>query len=61
MRFNELVKILEKAGFRLISTGKSSARFYSNGERTVMVHYHGTKEIKTGTVNQVLKDAGLKR
>ena len=61
MRFNELVKILEKAGFRLIGTGKSSARFYSNGERTVMVHCHGNKEIKTGTANQVLKDAGLKR
>ena len=61
MRFNELVKILENAGFRLISTGKSSARFYSNGERTVMVHYHGNKEVKTGTVNRVLKDAGLKR
>ncbi len=60
MRFNELVKILEKARFRLIGTGKSSARFYSNGVRTVMVHYHGNKEIKTGTVNRILKDAGLR-
>jgi len=24
-----------------------------------MVHYHGSKEIKTGTVNQILKDAGI--
>lgn len=60
MRFNELVKILEKAGFRLISTGKSSCRVYSNGKRTVMVHYHGAKEIKRGTAERTLKDAGLK-
>lgn len=60
MRFNELVKILEKAGFRLISTGKSSCRVYSNGKQTVMVHYHGAKEIKRGTAERILKDAGLK-
>ena len=60
MRFNELVKILEKAGFRLVSTGKSSCRIYSNGKRTVMVHYHGRQEVKPGTAERVLKDAGLK-
>jgi len=60
MRFNELVKLLEKAGFRLISTGKSSSRIYSNGNVKVNIHYHGSKEIKTGTVNKILKDAGIK-
>ncbi len=60
MRFNELVAILEKAGYRLVSTGKSSARFYSDGTRVVMVHYHGSKEIKTGTVQKILKQAGIK-
>ena len=60
MRFNELVKILEKAGFKLVSTGKSSCRFYSNGSRIVMIHYHGSKEIKRGTAERILKDAGLK-
>ena len=61
MRFNELVKLLEKHGYKLISTGKSSARFYSNGKKIVMIHYHGAKEIKTGTVNRILKDAGIKQ
>lgn len=60
MRFNELVKRLENAGFRLISTRKSSARFYSNGEKTVMIHYHGQQEIKKGMALRILKDAGLK-
>lgn len=60
MRFNELVKILEKAGFKLISTGKSSKRIYSDGLKTVMIHYHGNQEIKSGTTNRILKDAGLK-
>lgn len=61
MRFNELVKILEQAGFKLVSgKRRSSCRFYSNGERTVMVHYHGRQEVKPGTCERVLKDAGLK-
>lgn len=60
MRFNELVKILEKANFKLISTGKSSARFYSNGKVTVMIHFHGNQEVKKGMANRILKDAGLK-
>ena len=60
MRFNELVKILEQSGFKLVSTGKSSRRFYSNGVRTVMVHYHGSQEVKRGTAERILKDAGLK-
>lgn len=60
MRFNELVKILEKAGFKLISTSRGSCRFYSNGQKTVMVHYHGRQEVKPGTAMRVLKDAGLR-
>ena len=60
MRFNELVKILERNGFQLIATGKSSKRYYCNGTRTVMVHYHGNQDVKKGTADRILKDAGLK-
>jgi predicted RNA binding protein YcfA (HicA-like mRNA interferase family) len=60
MRFNELVQILEKNGFKLISTSKGSARFYSNGTVTVNVHYHAGKEVATGTANKILKQSGLK-
>ncbi len=59
MRFNELVQKLENAGFRLVSTGKSSKRFYSDGKVVVMVHYHGAKEIKTDTAKRILKQAGI--
>jgi predicted RNA binding protein YcfA (HicA-like mRNA interferase family) len=61
MRFNELVKLLEKAGFRLVSTGKSSKRIYSDGKRTVMIHYHSQQEVKTGRASRILKDAGIIR
>ena len=59
MRFNELVQKLEKAGFRLIRTGKSSARIYSNGKVTVNVHYHAGKEVAAGTARKILKQAGI--
>ena len=61
MRFNELVKILERAGFKQVpGKRKSSCRLYSNGERIVMVHFHGQQEVKPGTAARILKDAGLK-
>lgn len=60
MRFNELVQKLEKHGFKLVGTAKSSARFYSNGKVTVNVHYHAGKEVATGTANKILKQAGIK-
>lgn len=60
MRFNELVRELENAGFRLTSTGKSSKRFYSDGKITVMVHYHGSKEVKMDTARRIMKQAGIK-
>ena len=60
MRFNELVQKLEENGFRLVSTGKSSSRFYSNGKVRINVHYHARQEVKTGLANKILKQAGIK-
>jgi len=60
MRFNELVQKLEASGFKLISTGKSSKRLYSNGKVTVNIHYHANQEVKTGMANKILRQAGLK-
>ncbi|MBO4304129.1 MAG: type II toxin-antitoxin system HicA family toxin [Lentisphaeria bacterium] len=59
MRFNELVQKLEKHGFRLIRTAKSSARLYSNGRVTIVVHYHAGKEVAEGTARKILKQAGI--
>ncbi len=62
MKFSELVRLLEENGFRLLRE-KGSVRFYerSGWPKIVRVDYHGSKEIATGTMHAILKDAGLKR
>ena len=62
LRFNELVRLLEQNGFRLIRE-KGSVRYYAKAgvDRLIRVDYHGAKEIPTGTCNAILKAAGLKR
>ena len=61
MRFNELVRLLEGAGFRLIKE-KGSIRYYGKSDinRLIRVDFHGAKEVPTGTCNAILKAAGLK-
>ena len=60
MRFNELVQILERNGFKLISKGrKSSMRLYSNGKVTVNVHYDSRHEVAERTARKILKQAGI--
>jgi predicted RNA binding protein YcfA (HicA-like mRNA interferase family) len=56
-----LVRLLEKAGFRLLKE-KGSIRYYSKPgvQRLIRVDYHGTKEVPTGTCEAILKAAGLK-
>ena len=62
LRFNELVRLLEQNGFRLIRE-KGSIRYYAKAgvDRLIRVDYHGAREIPTGTCNAILKAAGLKR
>ena len=61
LRFNELVRLLEQNGFRVIRE-KGSIRYYAKADvdRLIRVDYHGAKEIPTGTCNAILKAAGLK-
>ena len=61
MKFSELVRILEKSGFRLLKE-KGSIRYYSRSgaDRLIRVDYHGAKEVPTGTCRAILKAAGLK-
>ncbi|MEA4863367.1 MAG: type II toxin-antitoxin system HicA family toxin [Victivallaceae bacterium] len=60
MRFNELVQILEKNGWRLTKTGKSSLRVFERAGQILIVHYHGSREVPTGTAAGILKKAGIK-
>lgn len=61
MKFSELVRLLEKNGFKLIKE-KGSIRYYTKPGHTklIRVDYHGAKEVPTGTCNAILKAAGLK-
>jgi predicted RNA binding protein YcfA (HicA-like mRNA interferase family) len=62
MKFNELVRLLEGEGFRLVKE-KGSIRYYSKSgiERLIRIDYHGSKEVPTGTCEAILKAAGIRR
>jgi predicted RNA binding protein YcfA (HicA-like mRNA interferase family) len=61
MKFSELVRLLERNGFKVIKE-KGSIRYYGKPgwDRLIRIDYHGSKEIPTGTCNAILKAAGLK-
>lgn len=61
MNFNELLRLLEKDGFRIVKE-KGSIRYYGKPgcPRLIRVDYHGLKEVPTGTCHSILKAAGLK-
>ncbi len=61
MRFNELVRLLERNGFQLLKE-KGSIRYYTKPghDKLVRVDFHGAKEVPTGTCHAILKAAGIK-
>ena len=61
MKFSELVRLLERNGFRIVRE-KGSIRYYGKPglPRLIRVDFHGSKEIPSGTCHAVLKAAGLK-
>lgn len=60
MKAKDLIKLLKKNGFKEKRTPASSHRIYTkNGFPPISVPYH-TKDIPLGTLNKILKDAGLK-
>jgi len=61
MKFSELVRLLEKNGFRIVKE-KGSIRYYgkTGWARLIRVDYHGTKEVPSGTLYSILKAAGIK-
>jgi len=62
LKFNELVRLLEKNGFKVVKE-KGSIRYYGKRgwDRLIRVDYHGAKEVPTGTCNAILKAAGIKK
>ncbi len=60
MKKSELLKLLRANGVYKVREGGNHERYYSPiTGKTFSVGRHA-KEIATGTVNQILKDAGLK-
>ena len=62
MKFSELIKLLEKNGFKLLRE-KGSIRYYGkdNFDKLIRVDYHGSREVPTGTCHAILKSAGIKK
>jgi predicted RNA binding protein YcfA (HicA-like mRNA interferase family) len=61
MKFSELVRIIEKEGFRKVKE-KGSIRYYKKQgvHHLIRIDYHGAKEVPTGTCQSILKAAGIK-
>ncbi len=62
MKFSELVRLLDRNGFKIIKE-KGSIRYYGKHgwDKLVRVDYHGSKEVPKGTCNAILKSAGIKK
>lgn len=61
MKFSELVRLLERNGFKIVKE-KGSIRYYgkSGWNNLIRVDYHGAKEVPAGTCHSIIKAAGLK-
>lgn len=62
MTWAELIRFLKANGFEELRTGKGSHRQFWHPERRVAitVSVHAKKEVGTGLLNRILRDAGLK-
>ena len=61
MKFSELVRLLEKNGFRIVKE-KGSIRYYRKPEhdKLIRVDCHGYREVPKGTCSSILKAASIK-
>jgi len=55
----DLIRILEKLGFRRIRQSGSHAVFHHSDGRWTTVPIHKGKDVAKGTLHKILKDAGL--
>ena len=59
MRPRELIKLLESEGYVFVRQSGSHAIYKKQGTKIIVVPIH-SKDIPKGTLNGILKDAGLK-
>jgi len=60
MKYREIVKIVEQDGWYWKRTS-GSHEIYKHPTKTgtVVIAYHGSRDIPEGTINSILKQAGL--
>lgn len=60
MSFSELVRLLRRRGFELRRVS-GSKRFYGKAgfPGLIQVDFHGKKEVPSGTLAKILRDAGI--
>lgn len=61
MKTSELVKLLKKYGCYLVREGGNHQIYRSPITGNVIQVWRHAKEVPTGTVNKILKDAGIKK
>jgi mRNA interferase HicA len=59
MKPRELIKLLESNDFVFVRQSGSHAVYRKQGSKNIIVPIH-SKDIPTGTLHSILKDAGLK-
>lgn len=61
MKCDELLKLLQKAGWKQIrQKGSHKILKKEDGPRIIVFPYHRGKEIPTGTCNRIMKQGGIK-
>jgi predicted RNA binding protein YcfA (HicA-like mRNA interferase family) len=60
MKFSELRRKLERDGWYIKRTTGHHIYVHPSKPGEIPVGKHGSKEVPTGTVNKILKQAGLK-
>jgi predicted RNA binding protein YcfA (HicA-like mRNA interferase family) len=60
MNSKTLIRMLEEAGWKLVRVKGSHHTFKQEGRKDILTVPHPEKELPIGTVNSILKKAGLK-
>lgn len=61
MKFNELYRLLEKDGWYIERTKRHHIYSHPTKGGKIPVGKHGTQEVPKGTLNSIIKMAGLKK
>lgn len=59
MPARKLLRVLHDLGFTKVSQRGSHVKLRGPGGESVVVPFHATRDLKTGLVRGILKDAGI--